>query len=122
MIAVIFEVLLNSQNKDEYFTLASQLKARLQEVRGFISVERFQSLNEPDKYLSLSFWQDEAAVKTWRNTINHRQAQQAGRDGIFNGYRIRVASVLRDYGMENGAQSPDDSRAIHHQKAQACRE
>ncbi|WP_281560086.1 antibiotic biosynthesis monooxygenase [Thalassomonas sp. RHCl1] len=114
MIAVIFEVCLHSSTKEDYFTLAGKLKAHLEKVNGFISVERFQSLQDPDKYLSLSFWQDEQAVKAWRNTLAHRQAQKTGRSGIFSSYRIRVASVLRDYDMDNGAQSPEDSHLIHH--------
>ena len=113
MITVIFEVCLGSNTKEDYFTLAGELKQQLHHIEGFISVERFQSLNDPDKYLSLSFWRDEQAVKAWRNTLAHRQAQKAGREDIFNGYRIRVASVLRDYDMENREQSPADSREIH---------
>lgn len=117
MIAVIFEVYLNSSAKEDYFTLASKLKTQLENIDGFISVERFQNLADPDKYLSLSFWQDEQAVKTWRKTLAHRQAQQAGRSRIFAHYRIRVASVLRDYDMNDGTQSPKDSQRIHHNQS-----
>ncbi|WDE10524.1 antibiotic biosynthesis monooxygenase family protein [Thalassomonas haliotis] len=112
MLAVIFEVCLNSSTKEDYFTLAGKLKTQLENIDGFISVERFQNLTDPDKYLSLSFWQDEQAVKAWRNTLTHRQAQETGRNGIFADYRIRVASVLRDYDMNNRAQSPKDSQPM----------
>ena len=115
MIAVVFEVYLKSDYKKDYFTLATALKLALTEIDGFISVERFQSINDPDKYLSLSFWRDEQAVKTWRNTDQHRQAQQAGRSDIFTDYRIRVAEITRDYTMNNPEQAPTDSQKKHHQ-------
>ena len=117
MIAVIFEVSLNSAGKDDYFTLAGELKSHLATINGFISVERFQSINDPDKYLSLSFWQDEQAIQAWRNTDEHREAQKAGRNGLFENFRIRVASVMRDYDLHNPLQSPKDSQVIHQHNA-----
>lgn len=99
MIAVIFEVSLNEAGQDEYFDIAAELKPLLAQMEGFISVERFQSLVEPDKYLSLSFWRDEAAVKAWRELECHRAAQRKGKSGLFRDYRIRVAQVEREYGM-----------------------
>ena len=45
---------------------------------------------------------DEAAVVAWRNLEAHRRAQAKGRDGIFRNYRLRVASVIRDYGLHDG--------------------
>ncbi len=99
MIAVIFEVSLNEAGRDEYFDIAAELKPLLAQVEGFISVERFQSLVEPDKYLSLSFWRDEAAVKAWRELECHRAAQAKGKNELFRDYRIRVAEVGREYGM-----------------------
>jgi heme-degrading monooxygenase HmoA len=113
MIAVIFEVWPASGRKDEYLATAAALRADLEAVDGFISVERFQSLTEPGKLLSLSCWRDEDAVKTWRNTLKHRETQKAGRAGIFADYRLRVADVLRDYGMNARAETPADSRAVH---------
>ena len=80
---------------------------------GFISIERFQSLTAPEKLLSLSFWRDEEAVARWRRVEDHRRAQTAGRNGIFEGYRLRIASVVRDYGMDDRVQAPADSRAVH---------
>jgi heme-degrading monooxygenase HmoA len=113
MIAVIFEVWPASGRKDEYLAMAAALRADLEAVDGFISVERFQSLTEPGKLLSLSCWRDEVAVKAWRNTLKHRETQKAGRAGIFADYRLRVADVLRDYGMNARAEAPADSRAVH---------
>jgi heme-degrading monooxygenase HmoA len=98
---------------DRYLDLASQLRDELEAVDGFISIERFQSLAEPGKVLSLSFWRDEAAVAAWRNRPHHRRAQAEGRSGVFAGYRLRVASVVRDYGLEARADAPADSRAAH---------
>src|SRR5262249_35051169 len=99
--------------RDAYLGKAAELKPLLEAVDGFISVERFQSLANPGRMLSLSFWRDEEAVKAWRNTEEHREAQRLGRGGIFAGYRLRIAEVLRDYGLDDRAQAPADSRAIH---------
>ena len=98
---------------NRYLEIAASLKEQLQDVDGFISVERFQSLTQPEKYLSLSFFRDEEAVKAWRNTVDHRSAQTAGRQGIFSDYRIRVANVVRDYSLESREQAPADSRERH---------
>ena len=114
MIAVIFEVLPEAGATDTYFNLAAQLKPSLETIDGFISVERFESVTQPGKFLSLSFWRDETAVAAWCNTLPHRQAQNAGRHGVFAGYRLRVAQVLRDYGLDDREQAPADSRN-HHQ-------
>jgi heme-degrading monooxygenase HmoA len=113
MIAVIFEVEPVRGRRDDYLRAAAELRPLLASIDGFISVERFQSLTNPDKILSLSFFRDEAAVKAWRNVEEHRRAQTAGRDGIFRGYRLRIAAVIRDYGLDQRAQAPDDSRAAH---------
>jgi heme-degrading monooxygenase HmoA len=113
MIAVIFEVVPAEGRKDDYLGLAAALKADLEAMEGFVSVERFQSLTNPGKMLSLSFWRDEAALLAWRNRPGHRAAQEAGRKGIFADYRLRVAAVIRDYGMFERAQAPADSRAAH---------
>ncbi|WP_119302167.1 antibiotic biosynthesis monooxygenase family protein [Dongia deserti] len=113
MIAVIFEVWPQADHRNDYFDIAAELGPHLQEIDGFISVERFESLTEKGKILSLSFWRDEAAVAHWRNLEQHRAAQAKGRGGIFANYRLRVASVLRDYGMESRAEAPKDSRVKH---------
>src|SRR5262249_4852494 len=117
MIAVIFELRPAEGRRDDYLGLAAALRRDLESIDGFISVERFQSLTDPDKLLSLSFWRDEAAVRAWRAKQVHRAAQQAGRGGIFAEYRLRVASVVRDYGMTDRLQAPEDSRAVHDGKA-----
>jgi heme-degrading monooxygenase HmoA len=113
MIAVIFEVWPKTERREQYLAIAAELRARLEAVDGFISVERFESLTEPGKILSLSFFRDEAAVATWRNTIEHRAAQTAGREAIFADYRLRIAEVIRDYGMNAREQAPRDSRERH---------
>jgi heme-degrading monooxygenase HmoA len=113
MIAVIFEVRPAEGRRDAYLDLAAKLRDDLVQMDGFISVERFQSLADPEKLLSLSFWRDEAAVAAWRNQARHRATQTAGRSGVFAEYRLRVAAVLRDYGLEEREQAPDDSRAHH---------
>jgi len=110
MIAVIFEVWPNDGRKQAYLDIAAELKPELEKIDGFLSIERFQSLSDDTKILSLSFWRDDEAVKRWRNLEHHRQAQQAGRAGIFRDYRLRVASVMRDYGMNERAEAPADSR------------
>jgi heme-degrading monooxygenase HmoA len=117
MIAVIIEMWPAAGRIDDSLGLAASLRRDLESVDGFISVERFQSLTEPGKLLSLSFWRDEAAVRAWRTNAAHRPAQRAGRAGIFADYRLRVASVVRDYGMNERVQVPEDSRAVHDEKA-----
>lgn len=113
MIAVLFELEPLPGQRDAYLAMAAELRPMLEEIDGFVSIERFQSLTNPDKLLSLSIFRDEAAVAAWRNTMHHRRAQAAGRSSIFRDYRLRVAEVLRDYGMRGRAQVPDDSRAVH---------
>ena len=113
MIAVIFEVWPARGRRDDYLALAAALRSDLAAIDGFISVERFQSLTEPDKLLSLSFWRDEDAVKNWRNHHNHRASQVKGRAEVFANYRLRVAAVMRDYGLTERAQVPEDSSAFH---------
>ncbi|HZZ70584.1 MAG TPA: antibiotic biosynthesis monooxygenase [Phenylobacterium sp.] len=113
MIAVIFEVEPAPGRRQTYLDIAAELKPRLGEVDGFISIERFESLSAPGRILSLSFWRDEAAVAAWRELDVHRRAQAAGRGGVFADYRLRVASVIRDYGMTERAQAPTDSRAAN---------
>jgi heme-degrading monooxygenase HmoA len=113
MIAVIFEVEPNEGLTQSYLDHAAMLKPILDKTDGFISVERFESLAKPGKYLSLSFWRDEEAVKGWRNTSEHRHTQSIGRKQTFADYRLRVASVVRDYGMNERAEAPNDSRKAH---------
>ncbi len=114
MIAVIFEVLPASGQLENYLEHAARLRGELDAVDGFISIERFQSLTDPDRILSLSFWRDENAVTQWRNHAHHRATQSAGRNGIFEDYRLRVAAVVRDYTMrERREQAPNDSRSAH---------
>lgn len=113
MIAVIFEVLPAEGRRDAYLGVAADLRPLLDGIDGFISIERFQSLADPGKLLSLSFWRDEEAVKAWRNTEEHRRAQKAGRSGVFADYRLRIAHVVRDYGLNERDEAPSDSRAAH---------
>lgn len=110
MIAVIFEVEPHPGAAPRYFELAAALKAELESIDGFISVERFESLARPGRFMSLSFWRDDAAVRTWRCHGMHRQAQQEGRSDVLAGYRLRVATVVRDYGLLERDQAPSDSR------------
>ncbi len=113
MIAVIFEVKPRPDRRSDYLGLAADLKPRLEKIDGFISIERFASLTEEGKILSLSFWRDQAAVAAWRNLPEHRAAQHQGRTAIFEDYRLRIAQVARDYGLAERAQAPADSRAVN---------
>lgn len=113
MIAVIFEVWPAEGELDSYLDLAAKLTPVLKTIDGFISVERFESIATPGKLLSLSFWRDEAAVAVWRNTGEHRATQKRGRGDVFRDYRLRIAGVIRDYGMTDRGQAPADSRAAH---------
>ena len=110
MIAVIFEVQPKPGHAQRYFEIAAELKPMLEAIDGFVSVERFESLTQPGRYLSLSYWRDEDAVRAWRNHALHREGQREGRNVVFDDYRIRVAAVLRDYGLHERAQAPEDSR------------
>jgi heme-degrading monooxygenase HmoA len=113
MIAVIFEVWPKPERKQEYLDLAAELRPILETIDGFISIERFESLTEKGKILSLSFFRDEDALTAWRNVPQHRNSQAKGRATIFENYRLRIAGVIRDYGMNDRAQAPKDSRAVH---------
>ena len=113
MLAVIFEFEPHADQFDAYRELAESLNPEVRKIDGFVSIERFESLTQPGKYLSLSIWRDESAIEEWRNLEQHRAAQQAGRGHIFNDYRLRVAEVRRDYGMHERAMTPDDSKDYH---------
>lgn len=113
MIAVIFEVQISAGKSAEYLDIASELRPLLADIDGFISIERFQSLTNKDKILSLSFWKDEESIKMWRNLESHRMAQSKGIDGVFDNYRLRVAGVIRDYGSEQRENAPQDSLSAH---------
>jgi len=105
----MFEAIPQPGRRDDYLDTAAQLRPLLQGIDGFLSIERFASLATPGKVLSLSFWRDEAAVAAWRNVPEHRAAQHAGRESIFADYRLRIANVIRDYGMNEREQAPGDS-------------
>jgi len=113
MIAVIFEFRTDPAQRATYLELAQRMSRLVEEADGFLGIERFQSLADENRVLSLSFWRDEEAVTAWRNTVAHREAQAWGRIGIFRDYRLRVAHVVRDYGLDDRAQAPADSRAAH---------
>ncbi len=113
MIAIIFEVMPHPEKRQQYLEIAASLRPELEKIDGFISVERFQSLTDETKMLSLSLFRDEQAVGDWRALMAHRKAQAAGRGGLFKDYRLRVAGVIRDYGMFDREQAPDDSKALH---------
>lgn len=113
MIAVLFEAWPAPGEQERYLDLAAALRPELDRMDGFLSIERFQSLAEPGKLLSLSFWRDETAVAAWRNTAAHRATQAEGRGGVFADYRLRIAKVTRDYGMADRAEAPHDSQSAH---------
>jgi len=113
MIAVIFEAMPHAERSEDYFRIASELRPLLEMMDGFISIERYQSLSEPRKVLSLSFWRDERAVAQWRTLAAHRDAQAEGRSLIFKDYRLRIAGIVRDYGMHDRVQAPPDSLVVH---------
>jgi heme-degrading monooxygenase HmoA len=112
MFAVIFEVKPKIEGKDEYLKIASKLSKYLENREGFISIERFQSLTEEGKILSLSFWRDEAAIEKWRNILEHRAGQKKGKESLFHSYRIRVAEVVRDYTESDRNEAPSDSKNV----------
>jgi heme-degrading monooxygenase HmoA len=113
MIAVIFEVEPAEGRKSDYLNIAAELRPRLESIDGFVSVERFQSLSDPDKILSLSVFENDEAVQRWRQTAEHRQAQSRGRSGVFRDYRLRVAEIVRDYSLTDRDEVPADSRQHH---------
>jgi heme-degrading monooxygenase HmoA len=113
MMAVIFEVWPAAGHRDDYLAMAAALKAEVEAIDGFISVERFESLYEEGKLLSLQFWRDEAAIARWRHHLEHRRAQVLGRTGMFTNYRLRVAAVVRDYGPTKRADAPADALSEH---------
>jgi heme-degrading monooxygenase HmoA len=113
MIAVIFEVWPADGRKQTYLDIAASLRPELEKIDGFLSIERFQSLSDETKLLSLSFWRDEAAVAAWRNVERHRVAQKRGREGVFRDYHLRIGLVVRDYGLTERAQAPVDSRTAN---------
>jgi len=112
MLVVIFEVTPTKEGKPEYLRIATELREFLEDQKGFVSIERFQSLTDEKKVLSLSFWEDENAIKSWRNLMEHRQAQEKGKESLFSSYRIRVAEICRDYTATNRKEAPDDSNNL----------
>jgi heme-degrading monooxygenase HmoA len=115
-IAVIFEVIPAAGHKDEYLTIALSLQSELKKIKGFISIERFQSIYNPEKILSLSFWESEEAIQEWRNLELHRNAQSRGREYIFKDYHLRIAQVVRDYSIFDREEAPKDSKLYHKEK------
>jgi heme-degrading monooxygenase HmoA len=113
MVSVIFEVRPHPEHRDGYLNWAADLKQELLKMEGFISIERFQSLTDPGKILSLQFWRDDSCLQAWRNLEAHRAAQSAGRSTMFKEYRLRIAEVIRDYGLDEREQAPEDSRRVH---------
>ena len=113
MIAVIFEVWPKGGHEQDYLNTAQELRTLLESLPGFISIERFRSMINEGKILSLSFFESEDAIKEWRNTMEHRKAQALGRKRYFDNYRLRIAEVQRDYGMNKREQAPVDSRSVH---------
>jgi heme-degrading monooxygenase HmoA len=113
MIAVIFEFTAAEGRFPDYKALAEGLADDVSKFDGFMSIERFQSISDPARFVSLSFWRDEEAVRRWRNVQKHREAQKKGRGGIFSGYRLRICEVIRDYGMNARGEAPRDSVATH---------
>ncbi|MDA6071616.1 antibiotic biosynthesis monooxygenase [Flavobacterium sp. AC] len=113
MIAVIFEVIPNEGKKEEYLNIAASLRPELDHIEGFISIERFQSFSDPEKVLSLSFWKDEESIQQWRNLEMHRHAQAKGKNEVFKDYHLRIATVVRDYGMFERKETPEDSSSYH---------
>lgn len=113
MIAVIFEFTAAEGRFADYKRLAEALNEEVRKLDGFISIERFQSITNASKFVSISFWRDEAAVRKWRNVQQHREAQAKGRGGIFSAYRLRVCRVIRDYGMQERGEAPRDSQLLH---------
>ena len=113
MIAVIFEFTPAPGRKQDYLDLAAGLSAEVKDFDGFISIERFESITAPGRFVSISFWRDEEAVRKWRNVQKHREAQKKGRAGIFKSYRLRIASVVRDYEIDRREQAPRDSVEFH---------
>jgi heme-degrading monooxygenase HmoA len=113
MIAVIFEVIPNQGKKEEYLNIAASLRPELDHIEGFISIERFQSFSDPEKVLSLSFWKDEKSIQQWRNLEMHRDAQAKGRNEFFKDYHLRIAQVVRNYGMFDRKETPADSIGFH---------
>lgn len=114
---MIFEVFPAVGKRDTYLRIAAELRPLLDEIDGFISIERFESLSNPGKILSLSFWRDEEAVQQWRTMEEHRSAQRAGRGGVFANYRLRIAGVVRDYGMFERGEAPVDSQVVHDRRS-----
>ena len=113
MIAIIFEVEPDPARQHEYLATAQALRASLEAIDGFVSVERFESLTQPGRLLSLSFWRDEDSIQRWRQLEQHRMAQAAGRTQVFEDYRLRIAHVLRDYSLTERSEAPADSRKVH---------
>jgi len=113
MFAVIFELEVLPEKEDQYFEIANNLREELETIDGFVSIERFESVVNQGKFVSLSFWRDEASIKAWRTLDTHKQAQITGRKSIFKDYRLRVAEVVRDYGMRKRDEAPQDARKTH---------
>lgn len=112
MIYVIFEVIINEGQRDKYLELASELRDDLFASDGFLKSERFLSLTNERKVLSLSIWKDEESIEKWRNKAEHRMAQRQGRELVFESYNISVASKIRSYSDIDRREAPGDSNGV----------
>ncbi len=121
MIAMIFEFTFDPDRPeihDEYLAASDELRALLSDQAGFDGIERFQSCANPDKYVAVGFFTDEAAVTAWRNTPAHRRIQSLGRNRFFTEYRLRMAEITRDYSATDRTQAPNDSKTALDQGTQ----
>ena len=115
-VVVLFEVTPTAEGKVRYLELAAQLKLLLSDAKGFIHSERFSSLNEEGKLLSLNVWENEESVKKWRNELHHRMSQSEGRERLFENYRITVAYVIREYDDYNRREAQEEYNEYFHNK------
>jgi heme-degrading monooxygenase HmoA len=95
---------------DTYLDMAARLRPLLAQIDGFCR-SNDSSLTQPGKLLSLSFWRDERLPPGARSKPT--AARRGRRRALFKDYRLRIATVQRDYGLNERAQAPQDSRQVH---------
>ena len=92
--AVIFANQATEQN-DGYAEMAALMEDLAKDSPGYIGIE--STRDAAGFAITVSYWADEDAIRTWRENVRHRAAQATGKLRWYDHYVLRVAKVERAY-------------------------